>query len=151
SLITREWTKSSESGTSPTNQAFGVESSESIDFWIGATCTAYIDESDAATYLYYYGTKPLNEVMDTNVLCLIQGVLSSGLGARTLAQGQTDKELIFQTVAELTTTNFKARAIMLLAFGGEEGMTYTHPKHQAAINDSYAAQQKIIQAQAEAT
>ncbi|MHB8626727.1 MAG: hypothetical protein ACYDEO_11035 [Aggregatilineales bacterium] len=150
-LVTREWTKSVETGTSATDQAFGVESSESIDFRIGATCTAYIDESDAATYLYYYGTKPLNEVMDTNVRGFIQGELFNEFGSRTLAQGQVDKKLIFQAVTTDTTTNFKARGITILAFGGEDGMTYTDPKIQAAINDSYASQQKIIQAQAAAT
>ncbi|MHB8748466.1 MAG: hypothetical protein ACYDBJ_04665, partial [Aggregatilineales bacterium] len=56
-----------------------------------------------------------------------------------------------QAVTTDTTTNFKARGITILAFGGEDGMTYTDPKIQAAINDSYASQQKIIQAQAAAT
>ncbi len=150
-LVTREWTKNVETGTSATDQSFGVESSESIDFRIGASCTAYIDEADAATYLYYYGTKQLSDVMDTNVRGFIQGELFNEFGSRALAQGQADKKLIFQNVAADTTANFKARGITILAFGGEDGMTYTDPKIQAAINDSYAAQQKIIQAQAQAT
>ncbi len=150
-LVTREWTKSAATGTSPSDQAFGVESSESIDFKIGASCTAIILEEDAATYLYYYGSKPLTEVMDQDVRGFIQQQLFNEFGSRTLSQGQTDKKLIFQTVSQQLVDTFKKKGITILSFGGSEGMTYTDPKIQAAINQSYAAQQAVVQAQAAAT
>lgn len=150
-LVTREWTKSAQTGTTTSDQAFGVESSESIDFKIGATCTAIITEEDAAAYLYYYGSKPLSEVMDQNVRGYIQQELFNEFGSRPLVQGQTDKRTIFQSVSTRLATNFKDKGITILSFGGSEGMTYTDPKIQAAINQNYAVQQQIIQAQAAAT
>jgi hypothetical protein len=53
--VTREWTSSERTGTSKSNQAFHVESRESIDFAIGATMTAHVTEEDAAKFLFYYG------------------------------------------------------------------------------------------------
>jgi hypothetical protein len=150
-LVTREWTKSAATGTSPSDQAFGVESSESIDFKVGATCTAIITEEDAATYLYYYGNKPLSEVMDQDVRGFIQQQLFNEFGSRPLAQGQTDKKVIFQSVGQLLTDTFLKKGITILSFGGSEGLTYTDPKIQDAINQSYAAQQAVVQAQAAAT
>jgi hypothetical protein len=150
-LVTREWTKSDKTGTSNSDQAFGVESSESIDFTIGATCTAIIQEDDAATFLYYFGSKSLADVMDSNVRGFIQSELFNEFGSRTLAEGQVDKKAIFTALNAKLTDTFKKQGITLLAFGGSEGMTYSDPKIQAAINSSYAAQQQVIQAQAQAT
>lgn len=63
--VTRVWTSGKETGTSATNQAFCVESRESVDFCAGATAMATIPEADAALYLYHYAGKeflnsPLN-------------------------------------------------------------------------------------------
>jgi hypothetical protein len=151
SMVTREWTKNTGSGTSNNDQAFGVESTESIDFKIGATCTAIITEADAATYLYYYGEKALSEVMDQNIRGFVQQELFNEFGSRTLSQAQRDKKLIFEGVRDRLTATFKERGVTILSFGGSEGMSYSDPKVQDVINESYAAQQRVEQAKAQAT
>lgn len=150
-LQTREWTTDATTGTSPSDQSFRVESSESVDFTIGATCTAYITEDDAAQFLYIYGSKSLSDVMDTVIRGEIQRELYNEFSSRTLAHGQADQTLIFQTISDNITKLFKEQGISIQTFGGQGGMTYTDPNVQAAVNKSYAAQQSIIQAQAQAT
>lgn len=150
SIITREWTQENVTGTSPTNESFGVESIESVGFAVGATCTAIIDEGDAATFLYYYGEKGLAEVMDSNVRGFVQKALFNEFGSRTVAKGQADKRQIFQTIEKDLKDEFKAKGITILSFGGSDGMVYSDPKVQESINASYAAQQKVFQAQAQA-
>ncbi len=151
SMVTREWTKANNTGTSLSDQAFGVESAESVDFKIGATCTAIIEEADAAAYLYYYAEKPLSEIMDQNIRGFIQQELFNEFGSMTLEEGQRGKQKVFERVRERLVKTFKERGVTILSFGGSEGMTYTDPKIQAAISDNYAAQQKVVQAQALAT
>lgn len=151
SMVTREWTKATNTGTTATDQAFGVESSESVDFKIGATCTAIIEESDAAAYLYYYAEKPLSEVMDQNIRGFIQQELFNEFASIPVEQGQRSKKQIFESIRSKMVSTFKERGVTILSFGGSEGMTYTDPKIQAAISDNYAAQQKVVQAQALAT
>lgn len=150
-LVTRDWTNSEKTGSTASNQAFGVESVESVGFTVGATCTAIIDEANAATYLYYFGEKSLSDVMDTNVRGFVQSELFNEFGKRTLEQGQADKGEIFAKVAADATANFKAQGISILTLGGSEGMVYDSDKVQQSIDDSYAAAQSVFQAQAQAT
>ena len=54
--VTREWTADEDSGTSQTDQAIWLESRDSIGFSLGFNCTAFIDEPDTSTFLYWYPT-----------------------------------------------------------------------------------------------
>ena len=56
SPVTREWTADTTSGTDKANQAIWLESRDSIGFSLGFNCTAFIDEPDATTFLYWYPT-----------------------------------------------------------------------------------------------
>lgn len=151
SLVTRQWTKSDKTGTTPTDQSFGVESSESVGFSVGATCTAMIDEADAATFLYNYGDKGLAEIMDTNIRGEAQALLFSQFAGRTVVQAQADKQKIFDTVRASLITTFKAKGITITSFGGSEGLVYDNQKVQDEIDKSYSASQGVFQAQAQAT
>src|SRR5438270_602515 len=62
--VTREWTKSHNTGTKPRDEAISAESRDSIGFSIGVGCTANIPEELAAMYLYSYPSKSLAEMMD---------------------------------------------------------------------------------------
>ncbi len=54
--VTREWTADTDSGTSTTDQAIWLESADSIGFSLGFNATAFIDENDTSTFLYWYPT-----------------------------------------------------------------------------------------------
>ncbi len=70
SPVTREWTAEGKHATG--DKAIWVESGDSVGFSMGFTCTAFIDEKDAATFLYWYPSGSLTNVMDTEVRGRIQ-------------------------------------------------------------------------------
>jgi hypothetical protein len=95
SPVTREWTRPASTGTAKTNQAFAVESSESIDFDIGGTLTAHVAEADAATFLYYFAGKQLEEIADSNIRGFIASSLARQFGEHPLDWGRTHKNEVF--------------------------------------------------------
>ena len=59
SPVTREWTAETTTGTAAKNQAIWIESSDSVGFSLGFTCTSFIPEEHAAKFLYWYPTGSL--------------------------------------------------------------------------------------------
>jgi hypothetical protein len=149
--VTREWTQADSTGTSKSNQAFGVESIESIDFKVGATCSALVEEAHAAEFLYYFSGKSLAQVMDENVRGFIQAELFREFGHRTLLEGQGQKSDIFELVFANTQAHFVELGITINSCGGSEGLIYTDPAVQAEINENFAIQQEANRASARAT
>lgn len=148
--VVREWTSSATTGSTPKNQAFKVESTESIDFWIGAVASASIREEDAAKFLYYFNGKQLEEVMDQNVRGFVQKQLFEEFGSLPLEKARLEKKNIFQRVEESAKSFFMSQGITIGYIGGTEGMTYTDPKIQEAINANFSAQQQVEQASQQA-
>ena len=149
--VTREWTSANDTGTSISNQAFGVESRESIDFKVGATASALVEEKNAAKFLYYFSGKSLPEVMDENIRGFVQAELFNEFGARTLEQGRAEKREIFESIFQRTQGQFEPLGITITSLGGSEGLIYSDSSVQAVINDNFEAQQRQIQAEAFAT
>lgn len=149
--VTREWTSANDTGTSISNQAFRVESRESIDFAVGATCSALVEEQNAAKFLYYFSGKSLPEVIDENIRGFVQAELFNEFGSRTLEQGRADKREIFENVYARTKAQFEPLGITITSLGGSEGLIYSDKNVQAVINDNFASQQRKVQAEAYAT
>lgn len=145
--VTREWTSSATTGTSPSNQAFHVESNESIDFTIGANLTAHISEADAAKFLYHYGGAQLDKVVDSDVRGFISSSLSQQFGSQTLDYGRANKVAIFNKAFADAKANFAPLGITIDRLGFTEGMTYTDDNIQKAINKKFAADMQVQIAQ----
>lgn len=151
--VTREWTRSEKTGTSPSNQAIAVESNQSIDFTIGVVMTASIPEANAAKFLYHYAGTPLSTVADTNIRGYVQAALAREFGAIDLNAARTMKGQIFEKVFKETKAEFASKGISIDNLGYSEGMTYTDPNIQRAINETFQAQmaaqkaeQKVLEA-----
>lgn len=145
----RNWTKATTTGTSPTDQAIKVESKESIDFYLGVNASASIREENAAKFLYNYNGIPLAQVMDTQIREYVQKLLFNEFGILPLAEGQAGKKEIFGFVERETRAHFEPLGITIDFIGGSEGLTYVDPKIQEAINRNFQAQQEAIIALAE--
>ncbi len=150
--VSREWTSSTSTGTAEKNEAFHVESNESIDFTIGATITAHVAEDDTAKFLYFYAGSQLQDVMDTNLRNYIGSALSTEFGGRSVDQARSSKNEIFAKVFADAKKEFAGRGITLDNFGFSEGMTYTDASIQQAINKKFEADmlKSTAQSQAEA-
>lgn len=149
SLITREWTDSADSGSSTTRQGIGVVTKDSVQLRVGLTVTASIDEDDASTYLYYHGEKTLADVMDQNIRSFAVAELTRKYGDLTLQDAQTKGTEIYADLFNDAKTAFKAKGITIQYLGNAEGLTYSDPNVQAAINKSYQASQDAKTAEME--
>lgn len=65
--VTREWVAEANKGTSVKDQAIWIESSDSVSFSTGFSCSAYVAEADTSQFLYSYSGQSLAEVMDTEM------------------------------------------------------------------------------------
>lgn len=149
SLITREWTDSAVTGSSKKQEGIGVVTKDSVQLRVGLTVTASIDEDDASTYLYYHGERTLSDVMDQNIRSFAVAELTRQYGDLTLADAQTKGTQIYAALFADAKSAFKAKGITVQYLGNAEGLTYSDPKVQSAINQSYQASQDAKTAQAE--
>jgi hypothetical protein len=146
-FVSRTWTASAGTGTSPANQAFHVEDDASIDFWVGASAVAHIDEADAAKFLYRNAGKQLEVVMDTTVRNLVSAKLSEICGAKPLNWIRPNKGSIFKEVVESIRPLLKDQGITLDSLGASDGLTYSDPNVQDAINKKFAADMSVQESQ----
>lgn len=144
--VTREWTRSKETGTNASNQAISVESKESIDFSIGVTVTGSIPEELASKFLYNFAGKPLSEVMDTNVRGYVQSILSREFGGLSLDDARTQKRQIFDMAFKETKEYFTKKGVQIDNLGYSEGMTYTDSNIQKSINETFQAEMAVQKA-----
>ena len=139
-MVSREWTSSASTGTTRKNQSISVESNESIDFSLGAVITAQITEKQSALFLYNFGGKQLEEIIDQDIRNYLAQHLSANFGTHTLEQGRKEKISYFQSAQKEATAFFAEKGITIVTFGSSEGMTYKDDAIQRAINKKFEAQ-----------
>lgn len=144
SPVTREWSATSDVGTSATNQAIYAESSESIGFSAGMNCSAQIySEDDAVKFLYCYNNKPLSEIMDTEIRARVESRFVEECASRTLNDILLQKEAIMNTVRSDVETYFAERGITITVLGMKDGLEYDDPAIQKSINDKFSSEVKL--------
>lgn len=141
--VTREWTSDNATGTSKSNEAFSVESNESIDFSIGANMTAHISEDDAAKFLYNYGGKSLSQVADEDIRQFISTHLSNEFGSNSLDYDRLNKVAIFNKTFEDAKVYYSAKGVTIDRIGFTEGMNYHDINIQKSINQRFEADMQV--------
>lgn len=148
SPITREWTADSSSGTASKNEAIWIESSDSVAFSMGFTCTAFIPEEKAATFLYWYPSGTLHDVMDQEIRGRIQQVGAEVAAKYPLDELRAKKQEIMDAVRKDVTAFFATRGLTITTVGMFGGMTYENRDIQKAIDKTFIAQQEKVVNQA---
>ncbi len=145
SPITREWTAEATTGTTAKNQAIWIESSDSVGFSMGFTCTAFIPEEQAAKFLYWYPSGSLADVMDSEVRGRIQQVAAEIAAKYPLDVLRAKKQEISDAVKRDITEFFAQRGVVITTIGMFGGMTYENGEIQKAIDNTVIAQQlKVV-------
>jgi len=144
SPVTREWTADGGTGTARANQAIWVESADSVGFSTGFTCTAMIDEADAARFLYWYPSGSLAAVMDTEVRARIQQNAAEVAAKYPLDLLRARKQEMIDLVRADSIPFFKQRGITITTISMFGGMTYENPEIQKAIDKTFIAQQEKV-------
>lgn len=139
---TREWTESSDTGTSAVNQGIMAESMESISFMARMNISAQIQEEDATQFLYLYSGKPLSEILDTEIRARVESVFVETCSKMTMAEILVGKTEIMDTVRTDVIQFFADRGITITVLGLKGDLTYSDVKIQEAINLAFTAKKE---------
>ena len=151
SPVSRHWTADRQTGTTDTDDAIYVESQDSIGFGLGVNITAAVEEPDTATYLYNFPqSRPLHQVVDSDVKSFITAIMAREFGTRDLAACKTDKSEVFKVIREETIPYWKKFGITIRTIGLSGGLTYENPQIQQVIDENYAAEMLIEKRENEA-
>jgi hypothetical protein len=168
---TREWLADSNRGTSKSNQAIWVESSDSVGFSTGISITARIqNQDDAVKFLYNYPPKQfrevavnsgykdnyhvsvsdLSDIMDSEIRTKIQEVFAEKAAEYNMDNLRAKKNEIITEIRNEVIPFFQERGITITAIGMFGGFRYENPDIQTAIDKVFEAQQDEEVAKAEA-
>lgn len=140
--VTREWTADSGTGTDKVNQAIWAESSDSVGFSTGITCTGFVQENDSAKFLYWYPSGSLAKIMDTEIRARIQQVVAETSAKYIMDILRDRKSEIIADVRKDVVPFFAERGITISTIGMFGGFTYENTKIQDAIDSVFIAQQE---------
>ena len=146
--ITREWTKSPKTGTSPKDEAIAVESKESVNFSMGLSCTAHIPEESAAVFLYSYPSKSLSEMLDMEVRARIHQIIAEEAGTYNVFDLPAKKNEIMKAVRDDVVPFFKKKGIEITTLAMLGGLTFDNAEIQRAIDDAAKASHLKVAAEA---
>ena len=166
--VDREWTEEVETGTTERKQALRMESKDSIGFKYPCNLTAYVAEANTALFLYSFGGRALEEIIDGPIRNDAQSELAMRFGDVNLkdiiasAQGALDEEAavvlsvpdiskkkMFAEVLEVLVGKYKAVGITIPTFGPAGQLQYEEDEIQKAINKSFAAEIDVKAARSE--
>ncbi|MCJ8330206.1 MAG: hypothetical protein HRT89_02930 [Lentisphaeria bacterium] len=136
--VTREW----RAGTANNTKAIWVESSDSINFSMGFNCTAHIEESDAALFLYHYKGDTITSIMDDEIRAEIQTIVADEAAKHDLDLLRAKKGEISLAVRTHVKEYFSKKGITITNIGQVGGFIYEDKKIQVSINEVFIAQQQ---------
>lgn len=145
--VTREW-KAEGAEKKGKDSAVWTESSDSVGFSMGWTCTAFVKEEDTAQFLYMYPSGSLSGVMDTEVRGRIQQAASMTAAKYRLDDLRGKKTEVANDVKSDLVEFFKNRGITITTVGMFGGMTYENPEIQKSIDQTFVSQQEKVNAAA---
>lgn len=148
SPITREWTAGRDTGTSDRNEGIWVESEDSVSFSTGFNCTAFVEEADAAKFLYHYPNGKLAEIMDRQIRAEIQSKAAEIAAQYKMDELRAKKDEIITGVRDHVVAFFRDTGITVSTIGMFGGYTYENPDIQRAIDNTFVAQQEKVVAAA---
>ena len=154
----REW-RGDVKGTSKEDQGFDFQSREGINIGTGITIGAMVKEEDAATFLYWFGTrnqqytdtasqfastsqgKSLAEIMDTVVRGYVQSALASQFMRYGFADCNAHAAEIMDTVRQDVVKHFGEKGITIDYIGYSGPLSYSDTI-QKSIDDTFVSTQK---------
>ena len=154
----REWRDENDRGTSSKKEGFTFQSREGINIGTGVSISAMVKEEDAATFLYWWGTKnqqftdvasqfastaqgkSLAEIMDTVVRGMVQSELSNAFMKRGFAEGNAQAADIMAEVRDRVTKHFAEKGITIDYIGYSGPLSYAD-SIQKSIDQVFISQQ----------
>lgn len=141
--VSRSW-ESGDSAAASSNRAIFGGSSDNIGIYVGMNCTAMIEEQDAALFLYRYNNTPLESIIDTDIKKLVEDRFNVETAKYTSTELGAKKGEIMDAIKEYVIPYFKEYGITITVLGLKEDVSYENPAIQAAIDQKFASEQKVV-------
>lgn len=141
--VSRSW-ESGDSAATSANKAVFAETSDGIGIYVGMNCSAQIEEADAAKFLYRYNNTSLEAVIDTDIKKMVEDEFNMAVAKYTSTDLLNHKADIMEQVKDNVTAYFKEFGITITVLGLKEGISYENPAIQAAIDEKFASEQKLV-------
>ncbi len=140
--VNRLWTADSNSGSSQANQALWLESKDSVGFSVPFNCSAYIPESSASTFLYFYPNGTLSQILDDEGRNKVYEVATEVCSKDIMDILRSKKDVINQMVSDVVVKYFSQRGIQITTVGIAGEFTYDNSEVQKSIDAVFIAQQE---------
>ena len=141
--VSRSWESGSSAADSNNRAIFG-ETSDGIGIYVGMNCSAQINETDAAKFLYRYNNTPLETIIDTDIKKMVEDEFNMATSVYTSTDLLNHKSEIMETVKTNVTSYFKEYGITITVLGLKEGISYENPDIQKAIDTKFASEQELV-------
>ena len=141
--VSRSW-ESGDSAAESSNKAIFGETSDGIGIYVGMNCSAQIEESDAAKFLYRYNNTPLETIIDTDIKKMVEDQFNMETSKYTSTDLLNHKAEIMDAVKTIVTDYFKDYGITITVLGLKEGISYENPAIQTAIDKKFESEQKLV-------
>ena len=115
------------------------ESSESVEWLQSVTLTAFIEEVEASKFLYMYGGKSLQKVVDEDARAMVSKIMSREFSKYTLVQARTKKGVVYEILEREVAEAFEPYGITIRSIGANGGFNYTDKSIQVEINKEFAS------------
>ena len=140
--VSRSW-ESGDSAATSANKAVFAETSDGIGIYVGMNCTAMIEESDAAKFLYRYNNTPLSTVIDTDIKKMVEDEFNMQTSKHKSSELLAHKGEIMDAVKTNVTEYFKEYGITITVLGLKEGISYENPSIQEALDKKFSSEQDL--------
>lgn len=140
--VSRSW-ESGESAADSANKAIFAETSDGIGIYVGMNCTAMIEETDAAKFLYRYNNTSLETIIDTDIKKMVEDEFNMAVAQYTSTDLLSHKNDIMKIVKTNVTNYFKDYGITITVLGLKEGISYENNDIQDAIDAKFASEQEL--------
>ncbi len=144
--VTRSWV--SENRSDPHGTGLWLESGDSIGFSTGFSCTANIEEADAALFLYKCKADTLESQMDNIIRARIQGVASQIASKYSMDELRSKKNEMLDAIKADLIPEMKKYGITVTNVSNFNGFTYENAAIQQSIDAVFTVQQEKATAKA---
>lgn len=141
--VSRSW-ESGDTTVESANRAVFGETSDGIGIYVGMNCTAMIEETNAAKFLYRYNNTPLESIIDTDIKKKVEGVFNDATSQYKSTELHANKSAIMEQVKTEVIEYFKDFGITITVLDIKEGFSFENPDIQKAIDEKFASEQKLV-------
>ena len=141
--VSRSW-ESGETFADSSNKAIFGETSDNIGIYVGMNCTAMIEESDAAKFLYRYNNTSLETIIDTDIKKMVEDRFNIETAKYTSTELGAKKGEIVEAVKTYVVEYFKDYGITITVLGLKEGISFENPAIQEALDAKFASEQELV-------